>query len=104
MLAHLDSLELGEKKSAFLQARTSLEVARRNYEREQRLFEQQISSEKEYLEAKGEFERSEAAYQAAREALRLLGIADAELERIAWGGARPNLSRTSRSWLRSSAR
>ncbi len=30
-LALLDSLELGEKKSAFLQARTNLEVARRNY-------------------------------------------------------------------------
>lgn len=88
VLAHLDSLELGEKKSAFLQARTSLEVARRNYEREQRLFKRQISSEKEYLEAKGEFERSEATYQAAREALRLLGIADGELERITWGGGK----------------
>ena len=40
VLCELDSLELGEKKSAFLQSRTSLEVARRNYEREERLFKQ----------------------------------------------------------------
>jgi len=85
-LAELDSLELGEKKAAFLQARTNLDVARRNYEREERLFKQRISSEKEYLEAKGEFERSQAASQAAREALRLVGLADADIEKITWGG------------------
>ena len=85
-LAFLDSLELGEKKSAFLQSRTNREVARRNCTREERLFKQQISSEKEYLEAKGEFERSEAAFRAAREALRLVGLADGEIDQIAWGG------------------
>ncbi|MGH9391298.1 MAG: efflux RND transporter periplasmic adaptor subunit, partial [Vicinamibacteria bacterium] len=85
-LALLDSLELGEKKSAFLQARTNLEVARRNAEREERLFKQRISSEKEYFEAKGEFERSDAAYRAGREALRLVGLTDAEIDGITWGG------------------
>ncbi len=91
-LALLDSLELGEKKSAFLQARTNLEVARRNYEREAGLFKQRISSEKDYLEAKGDFERSDAAFRAAREALRLVGIADADIERITWGGRGEALS------------
>jgi cobalt-zinc-cadmium efflux system membrane fusion protein len=85
-LALLDSLQLGEKKAAFLQARTNLEVARRNAEREERLFKQRISSEKEYFEAKGEFERGDAAYRAAREALRLLGLTDQEIEGITWGG------------------
>ena len=33
-LAELDSLELGERKSSFLQARTNLGVAQRNYTRE----------------------------------------------------------------------
>ena len=84
-LALLDSLELGDRKSAFLQARTNLEVARRNYEREERLFKQQISSQKEYLEAKGEFERSDAAYKAAREALRLVGLSNRDIEEITWG-------------------
>jgi membrane fusion protein, heavy metal efflux system len=91
-LALLDSLELGERKAAFLQARTNLEVARRNYEREAGLFKQRISSEKDYLEAKGDFERSDAAFRAAREALRLVGIADADIERITWGGRGEALS------------
>ena len=91
-LALFDSLELGEKKAAFLQARTNLDVARRNSEREERLFRQKISAEKEYLEAKGEFERSQAAYQAAREALRLIGLADADIEKITWGGKGQPLS------------
>jgi len=92
VLALLDSLVLGEKKAAFLQARTNLEVARRNYEREAGLFKQRISSEKDYLESKGEFERSDAAYRGAREALRLVGIADADIERITWGGTGSVLS------------
>jgi membrane fusion protein, heavy metal efflux system len=86
ILAFLDSLELGEKKSAFLQARANLDVARRNYQREERLFKQRISSEKDYLEAKGEFERSDAAYRAGREALRLLSLTDRQIEEITWGG------------------
>jgi membrane fusion protein, heavy metal efflux system len=93
ILAFLDSLELGEKKSAFLQARTNLDVGRRNYLREDRLFKQRISSEKDYLEAKGEFERSDAAYRAGREALRLLGLSDEEIEAITWGGKDHPLSR-----------
>jgi len=83
-LALLDSLELGERKSAFLRARADLDVAKRNHERERRLFGQRISSEREYLEAKGEFERSEAAYQAAREALRLVGLSNTEIDAIKW--------------------
>jgi len=86
ILAFLDSLELGEKKSAFLQARANLTVARRNYQREERLFKERISSEKDYLESKGEFERSDAAYRASREALRLLGLTDKGIEEITWGG------------------
>jgi cobalt-zinc-cadmium efflux system membrane fusion protein len=84
-LALLDSLELGEKKAAFLRARTNLGVSRRNYQREERLFRQKISSEKEYLATKGEFERNQAAYQAAREALRLLGLADITIDGVTWG-------------------
>ena len=83
-LALLDSLELGERKSAFLQARSNLNVARRNYDREERLFKDKISSEREYLEARSEFERSEAAYQAAREALHLVGLAKQDIDAIQW--------------------
>ena len=91
-LAELDSIELGEKKAAFLQASTNLEVARRNYEREKRLFEGEISSEKEYLDAKGEFERAQASRRAAREGLRLVGLTEEQIERVTWGGKGEPLS------------
>src|SRR3989304_548760 len=55
VLAKLDSLELGEKKAALLRARANLQVAERNYQREKELFAKQVSSEKDYLEAKGEY-------------------------------------------------
>ncbi len=92
VLAELDSIDLGEKKATFLQSRANLEVARRNYRREERLYGQHISSEKEYLEAKGEIERNEAAYRAAREALRLVGLSDDDIEAVSWSGGKHPLS------------
>jgi len=83
-LALIDSIELGQKKSAFLQALTARDVDYRNYIREKNLFEQRISSEKEYLEAKGTYEKSLASYRAAYEALRLIGLSEAQLKAINW--------------------
>lgn len=84
VLAELDSIELGEKKSEFLKTRADLEVARRNHRREKRLYAQHISSEKEFLEAKGDFERAQAGYRAAREALRLVGLSEDDIEKVTW--------------------
>ncbi|MEO8327132.1 MAG: efflux RND transporter periplasmic adaptor subunit [Nitrospirota bacterium] len=81
-LALLDSIELGSKKSAFRQARTVLLVNKANFEREKRLFEQQISSEKEYLDAKGAYQQSWASYQAAFEALELVGLSHEDIKAI----------------------
>lgn len=83
-LALIDSIELGQKKSAFLQALTARDVDYRNYIREKNLFEQRISSEKEYLDAKGTYEKRLASYRAAYEALRLIGLSDAQLKAINW--------------------
>ena len=83
-LAQFDSIELGQKKAAFLQGVTNRNVDYRNYIREKGLFEQRISSEKEYVEAKGTYEKSMAAYRAAYEALRLVGLSDDEIKKIGW--------------------
>jgi cobalt-zinc-cadmium efflux system membrane fusion protein len=91
-LADLDSLELGQQKAAFLRGKADLQVAERNYTREKNLYAKQISSERDYLAAKGEFERSEAAYRQSREALRLLDLPDSAIARISWGGADNRLS------------
>jgi membrane fusion protein, heavy metal efflux system len=92
VLAELDSLELGAKKAALLRAEADLNVTRRSYNREKGLYAKQISSERDYLAAKGDFERSEAAYNEAREALRLLDLPDSDIARITWSGAGGRLS------------
>lgn len=92
ILAELDSLELGQAKAEYLKARADLEVAEASYAREQRLFKQQISSEKDYLDAKNLFLRANAQFKASREALRLLGLADKEIKGLTWGGGKHPLS------------
>ena len=84
VLALMDSIELGQKKSDFLQAKTSHEVDKRNYVREEGLYKEQITSEKEFLDAKGRYEKSLAAFRAAHEALRLIGLSEENIKRIDW--------------------
>ncbi len=92
VMAELDSLELGEKKAAFLATEADLGVARRSYEREKELYAKQISSERDYLAARGDFERSEASYDEAREALRLLDVPDSVISRVTWSSRGARLS------------
>ena len=79
----LDSVELGEAKSAFRKARVRLEIARSGYERAKRLYEEgQIASEKEMLEAKGDYLEARAEFEAAEERLHLYGLSQTEIERL----------------------
>ncbi|HJU04252.1 MAG TPA: efflux RND transporter periplasmic adaptor subunit [Nitrospiraceae bacterium] len=84
VLALMDSIELGQKKSDFLQAKTNHQVDKRNYVREEGLYKEQITSEKEFLDAKGRHEKSLAAFRAAHEALRLIGLSEKDIKRIDW--------------------
>lgn len=92
VLALLDSIELGQKKSDFLQAKTNHDVDKRNYVREEGLYKEQITSEKEFLDAKGRHEKSLAAYRAAHEALRLIGLSEADITHIDWSTKEQPLS------------
>lgn len=79
----LDSVELGEAKSAFRKAMARREVTRSGYERAKRLYEDgQIASEKEMLEAKGNYLEAKAEFETAEERLHLYGLSQAEIERI----------------------
>ncbi len=85
-LMTLDSVELGEAKSAFRKAKARLEVARSGYEREKRLYEDgKIVSEKEMLEARGAYLEVRAEFEAAEERLHLYGLSQEEIERIGAG-------------------
>ncbi len=80
-LAVIDSIELGRAKSAFLRAKVQLDLAHQTLEREEGLLEDRITSEQSVSEARAAAERARAAYQAARQELRLLGLSDRQIER-----------------------
>jgi len=74
VLAVLDSLEVGEAHSSYLQARTSRDVAKADYERAEKLHSDQIIAQKDHLRAHAEYEKSKAALAAAADRLRMLGV------------------------------
>lgn len=78
-LAMLDSLELAQAKSDYLAARSRLELAQKNFEREAGLREKGVSSEREYLEANNDLEEARIATEAAREHLSMLGLSRGEI-------------------------
>lgn len=76
VLAILESTEVGEARGALTRAAASLEVAKLGAEREQSLFEQRVSSQKEALEARAAYLSAQADYDAAQARVRALGAAD----------------------------
>lgn len=73
-LAVLDSIELGEARSAYLQAASEAAVAQAGFARAQRLNADAIIPEKDYLRARAEHEKARAALRAAADKLRMMGV------------------------------
>ncbi|SOZ05364.1 Efflux transporter, RND family, MFP subunit [Cupriavidus taiwanensis] len=73
-LAVLDSLEVGEAHSAYLQAKTAQAVAKADFERAEALHGAQIIAQKDHMRAHAEYEKSKAAFAAAADRLRMLGV------------------------------
>ncbi len=79
VLAMLDSIELGEARSSYLQAASETALAQANFERAQRLNADNIIPEKDYLRARAEHEKARAALRAAGDKLRMMGVAPEKL-------------------------
>ena len=73
-LAVLDSLEVGEAHSAYLQTKTQVAVAKADFERAEKLHGDQIIAQKDHLRAHAEFEKAKASFAAASDNLRMLGV------------------------------
>ncbi|MBI4291853.1 MAG: efflux RND transporter periplasmic adaptor subunit [Betaproteobacteria bacterium] len=73
-LAVLDSLEVGEAHSAYLQAMTQHQVAKADFARAEKLHTDQIIAQKDHLRAHAEYEKSKAGLAAAGNRLRMLGV------------------------------
>lgn len=77
-LAMLDSLDVGEAHSAYLQAKTQLAVAKADFERAEKLHGDQIIAQKDHLRAHAEHEKAKASFAAAGDKLRMLGVSPAQ--------------------------
>ncbi len=73
-LAVLDSIELGEARSSYLQTASEAALTQTNFERAQRLNADNIIPEKDYLRARAEHEKARAALRAAGDKLRMMGV------------------------------
>ena len=76
LLATLESPEVGAIRGDLERARSSVDIAQRNYEREKRLFEQQITPQKELLEAEAALRTAEADLRSAQARLSAIGATD----------------------------
>ena len=74
VLAIIDSQELADIKSNFLADSERAEIARVNFEREKSLFEQEITSESEYLEARKNLSEADISLRSSRQKLLTLGF------------------------------
>ncbi|HHT9119869.1 MAG TPA: efflux RND transporter periplasmic adaptor subunit [Candidatus Hypogeohydataceae bacterium YC41] len=81
-LALLDSIELAKAIDEYKARKAKLTVALANYERESRLWEKNVSSEKDMLTAKGEYLSLKADLEEVRERLHLFGLSHEDVESI----------------------
>ena len=81
-LAILDSAQLAASKSAYLEALTKEELQRTNFAREQKLWNEKISSERDYLTAKQALKEAAIHREKAERALHTLGLSEADLARL----------------------
>lgn len=78
-LALLDSIELGQAISEYRTSKTRLEVSKVNFEREKRLWEKKVTSEKDMLGAKSSYAQAQAEFEASEGKLHLLGLSEEEI-------------------------
>lgn len=73
VLATISSQVLADQRTELLAARKRLVLARITYEREKKLWEEKISAEQDYLQARGAMHEAEIAVQGAQQKLASLG-------------------------------
>ena len=83
VMSVIDSREFADAKSIFVAARERAKLATIKYEREDRLWKKQISSEQEYLDAEIAKFEAKIAERTAAQKLLALGVSSDDLKKIA---------------------
>jgi len=90
VLAEIDSIELGQSKAVYLQAKASEELARKGFARAQGLLADRIASEQEVLEAEAQLREATAVLHTAEETLHLYGLSRGQVASLSyedWAGS-----------------
>lgn len=88
-LAWLESVELDQTWTDYIKAQGKAELARKNYQREETLFEKKISPEKDVLKARQELGETEADLNLAMERFRMLGVDVSQFKSAKGSGNHP---------------
>ena len=82
-LVDIESLDVAEAKTAFYKAYAQVELGRIDYERQQRLFKEDIGSQKNLLTAEANYKIAQANLNAAEKNLHTLGFTEEECKLLA---------------------
>lgn len=82
ILMTIEGLDVGEIKAGFLKAKAALEYTKSNYERQKKLFDERIGSQKAMLESQAEFEKAKAEYNAEDRRIHSVGLRDEDISDI----------------------
>lgn len=81
-LFELSSLDISQIVADFIMAKTAFEVSKVNFERTEKLFKDEIGSEKDFLKAQSEFLSARGNLKALDTRIHSIGFTDEELDEI----------------------
>lgn len=82
LLATIESREVADAKSQFLEAWRAEELAKQVYQREERLWNQKVTAEQDYLTAKNAFETSKIQLELAHQKLHTMGLDEDDIDAV----------------------
>ncbi len=83
-LLTLDSLQVGEAAVDLLKARSSVDISKVNFDREEELLKKNATRGVDHVEAKNQYLRAQADVRSARQRLLLLGWAPERVDKLSW--------------------
>ena len=79
VLMTVEGLDIGQIKAGFLIAKAALDYTKANYERQKKLFNEKIGSQKALLESQAEYEKALAEYKAEDKRIHSVGLSDEDV-------------------------
>ncbi|MEE1961807.1 efflux RND transporter periplasmic adaptor subunit [Allomuricauda taeanensis] len=80
LLVTLENQEFVQMQQEYLEVFNQLDFLKAEFERNQTLFDEKIASQKNFLQAKSNYETAKARYQGLREQLQMLNISPSKVE------------------------